>query len=447
MKNILTLSENKWIPLVLGAIVALSTIFIGALNTLGLGIGAIGLILMLKKPIYALLLYGAGMPFLSDAYTLYLGILVVGIYGLHFIKNGEFEYKYSKANFSILLIGTIIAINTLLSINPSGSFRDFTIHFVGIGVLFVFLHSGKTKKDLYSLNIVLVLTATAVAAYGIYQFFYGVPMGSGWVDISQNPNIKTRVYSTFENPNLLAEYLIMIFPVSLGLIFYNKDFIKKIVFAIASFIILITIGLTYSRGSWIGLAFSIVVFFLLINWKLLLGLIPLGIAGLFVMPASIIQRIQTIGSLQDSSNFYRYSLWTKAIEIVKDFWFSGIGIGYIPFQNISYLYITNMAPYHTHNTYLQIAIEMGLLGLLVFFILIFRTLKSSIRVVLNSKEKYYSIFVSAYIASISGVLIHGIAEHIFFNPKIILTFWLTFGVLINYSQLYREENLRIINKG
>ncbi|SCG83909.1 O-antigen polymerase [Proteiniborus sp. DW1] len=447
MKNILTLTENKWFPLVLGVLVALAMIFIGAVNTVGLGIGIIIIALMFKKPFYAILLYVVGLPFLQDIHIMYLGILVIGIYGVNFIKDGTFKYNYSKVNLSILLLGIIITISTLLSINPRGSFRDFAIHFVGLGILFVFLHSSKTKKDLHDLNIVLVLTATVIAAYGIYQFFNGVPMESGWLDVSQNPDIKTRVYATFENPNLLAEYLIMIFPISLGLFLYNRDFIRKMIFAFTSIIILITIGLTYSRGSWLGMAFGIVLFLMLINWKALLGLIPLGIAGLFVLPASILQRIQTIGSLQDSSNLYRFNLWIKSMDIIKDFWLSGIGIGYIPFQQVSHLYITNMAPYHTHNTYLQIAIEMGIPGLLVFIALILISFKTAVGVVLNSGQKYYRLFVAAYIASISGILVHGLAEHIFFNPKIILVFWLIFGILVNYLQLYGEERIRIINKG
>lgn len=447
MKNILTLTENKWFPLVLGALVALCMVYFGAINTFGACIGILALVIMLKKPLYAVSLYVVGLAFLQDTHIMYLGILVIGIYGIYFISNGGFKFNYSKANLSILLFGIIIAMSTFLSISPRGSFRDFAIHFVGLGILFVILHSNKTKKDLNSLNIVLVITGAAVAAYGIYQFFNGVPMESGWLDVSQNPDIKTRVYATFENPNILAEYLIMIFPVSLGLFLYNRSFARRMIFALTSFIILITIGLTYSRGSWLGLAFGIVLLFLLIDWKVLLGFIPLGIAGLFVLPPSIVQRILTIGSLQDSSNLYRFNLWTKAINIVKDFWFSGIGIGYIPFQEISHLYITNMAPYHTHNTYLQIAIEMGIPGLLVFIALTLISFKTAIGIVLNSRERYYRIFVAAYIASISGVLIHGLAEHVFFNPKIILTYWLIFGILIKYDQIHREDCIRIINKG
>ncbi|MFA5524406.1 MAG: O-antigen ligase family protein [Tissierellales bacterium] len=447
MKNILTLTEKKWFPIVLGTLVALSMVGFGATNTFGAFIGLFVLILMFKKPLFAISLYVIGLAFLQDTTIMYLGILVIGIYGVYYIYNGSFKFNYSKANLSLFLFGIIVVTSTFLSINPRGSFRDFAIHFVGLGILFVILHSKKTKKDLNDFNIILVITGTVVAAYGIYQFFNGVPMESGWLDVSQNPDIKTRVYATFENPNLLAEYLIMIFPISLGLFLYNKSLGKRVIFGISSIIMLITIGLTYSRGSWLGLAFGIVLFILLIDWKMLLGLIPLGIAGIFVLPPSILQRILTIGSLQDTSNLYRFNLWTNAIDIVRDFWFSGIGIGYIPFQEISHLYITNMAPYHTHNTYLQIAIEMGILGLLVFAAIIFISFKSAMKIVLNSKERYYKIFVAAYLASISGVLIHGIAEHIFFNPKIILTYWLIFTILIKYGQVYREDCNRIINKG
>jgi O-antigen ligase len=441
MKTPLLLTKEKGVGLALGGILALIYFTFGAVNTVKIMALIVGIRLMIINPIYGIGIFIIGIPFLSDINKLLLGIGVVIFYGINFIKKGKFNLKKIPAGIPLLMFAILIVINTALSIDVKGSFRDFALYMVSFAILFMLIQSEKSKKQLYYINVVLVLTATVISIYGIYQFIVGVPMGSGWVDPTLNPDIKTRVYATFENPNLLAEYLIMAFPVSLALLLYSNKFVDRLKFAVTSIVMLIAIGLTYSRGGFLGLAFGIFVYFLYVNRKAILAMIPFGIAGLLVMPDSIIQRIKTIGSLQDSSNFYRFNLWNKAIDIINDFWYSGIGLGYIPFQKISPIYIRTMAPYHTHNTYLQIAIELGVIGLIIFLLLIFRTIKMGTSTILESNDRFYKIFTAAYVASLSGILLHGIAEHIFFNPKIILSFWLIVGILYSYYQQYKNESV------
>lgn len=396
-------------------------------------------VLMWKKPIYGIIFFIISLPYLSDMKLLLLEIGIVGFYIIHYIKEGKFQFKYTPANIYLVLFGILIILSTILSIDPQGSFRDFTLHIASLGVIFVFTNSEKNKKDMYIINIFLVIVAVAVSIHGIYQLVQGVPMGSGWVDPARNPNIKTRVYATFENPNLLAEYLIMMFPVSIALFFYNRNLIKKIIFGISSGVILISIAFTYSRGGWIGLFIGTLVFLLLVNRKALLALIPVGMVGILFLPSTIIQRFMTIGNLQDTSSFYRLNLWTKSVDIIKDFWYSGIGIGYIPFQKITPMYIKTMAPYHIHNVFLQTAIEMGIIGVTVFILLIFTLFKMGIKIVSKSESRFVSILMAGYIASLASILTHGMVEHIFFNPKIIMTFWLMVGISINYYVLNRKN--------
>ncbi len=433
------LRKNKLIGIAIGILVGILSYFFGALETAKLIIALIILKIAIKKPIYALILYILSIPFVSDMNSLLMGIVVIVSYRIDFIREGKLKFRFTPANFLLILFTITVVINTFLSVTPSGSFRDFAIHIIAIGIVFMMIHSKNTKKEVYWLSVTLVLTATIVSIYGIYQYFQGVPMESGWVDITQNPDIKTRVYATFENPNLLAEYLIMIFPISITLLFYNKNIIQKICFASISFIILICIGLTLSRGSWVGLAFGMILFVLLVDFKKLVFFIPAGLGAIFLMPTMILQRIATIGSLQDSSNFYRYNLWNMAVDILKDYWFSGIGVGYLAFRKISPLYIRTMSPYHTHNTYLQIAIELGIVGIIVFLLLIINIFRMGVSAIVNGKNRFTKYFTTSYMVSLSAVLVHGMVEHVLYNPKIMLMFWLIVGMNICAYNIYIDE--------
>ncbi|SHJ61890.1 O-antigen ligase family protein [Paramaledivibacter caminithermalis] len=431
-------SRYRWIGLGIGLSIGTIAYFFGVLETVKFIMALIILRVIIKKPTYGMILYILSIPFVSDVNTLLIGIVVIASYCIDFIRTDSFKFKFTPANFFIFLFAIIIAINTFLSITPKGSLRDFAIHLVSIGIVFVLIHSKKSKKEIYLLSVVFTLTAVIVSIYGFYQFFHGVPMGSGWIDVSQNPDIKIRVFATFENPNLLAEYLIMVLPISIGLILYSKNKFTKICFSIGALIIFVCDLLTYSRGSWIGFAFSIIVFILLTDFKKLALFIPVGIGSLFLMPDSVLNRISTIGSLQDSSNFYRFNVWNMAIDILKDYWFSGIGVGYIAFRKISPFYIKTMSPYHTHNTYLQIAIELGIVGVIVFLLLVLFIFKMGINSIINGEDKFIKISTASYIASLCAILVHGMAEHVFFNPKIILVFWLIVGMNLSIYRVYKE---------
>jgi O-antigen ligase len=150
-------------------------------------------------------------------------------------------------------------------------------------------------------------------------------------------------------------------------------------------------------------------------------------------------RIKSIGSLSDSSNFYRFQIWENSINIIKDFFVTGVGLGFESFRSISSLYIKDFSPYHAHNTYLELTIEIGILGLLLFIWLLVKLLKD-IRYQEMSQDK---IFTVALFSGIAGLFIHGVAEHILYNPKIIFQFWLMIGLLITFNVKFmkvREKN-------
>lgn len=436
----LPLNKNKLLFVILGILLGFLFFFaettIAIKLVLAISIGAI----TLYTPIYGLAIYILAMPFISHANLLFLGSFIVIAYIFKTIKEKNFKFKNSPINIFILLFTFIISVNTITSIDPIGSLRDFSIHIVSISLIFTLIHSKKTKKDIYLLSFVFVIAATLVSFYGIYQFLTGVAMESGWVDMSQNSQINIRVFSTFENPNLLAEYLLVTIPISIAFIFYCKNIWKKLFFIASTGIMLLTIGLTYSRGGWLGLAIAITTFFLLISIKTLLLLIPFGMIGILYLPGSILQRLSTIGTLQDSSNLYRFNLWNTSVNILKDFWISGIGTGYLPFMKIFPLYMSSMAPYHTHNTFLQIAIETGLIGLIVFIGLILALIKTSITIVLQSKSKFIKIFSAAYVSALLGLSMHGLVEHILYNPKIIMTFWFIIGMIVSLYIVNKESS-------
>lgn len=379
------------------------------------------------------------LPFMPDE----LNLIFMFFIFLAFVYRETFRetnpLTKNPIDMPIALFVILIIISTITSINPMGSFRDLAIHLLAISFMFVMVNSIKDKEELNILLTILVGTASLVALYGLYQYKVGVEMEAKWLDTSNNEGITTRVFSVFGNPNILAEYLIMTTPISIALFWETKKLHKKILFLLTSLLLMGTLVLTFSRGSWLGFAFGIFIFVLLVEKRLLLLLIPLGLGAINFLPPVILNRILSIVNFADSSNNYRIRIWKITLEIIRDYLPSGVGLGYIPFKQTFETYIRTMPAYHSHNTYLEVLAEMGIPGIIVFIMLIFVLYKYSIKTLVKAEDKWTKVISAGILSGLGAVLAHGAVENVLYLPKIIITFWTLVSFLLVLMRLSEES--------
>ena len=80
-------------------------------------------------------------------------------------------------------------------------------------------------------------------------------------------DIKTRVVSTFENPNVLGEYLLLLIPISLGYMFSERSKYRITMNLGTTILLALCMVFTYSRGNWLGLVIAVALFFMFYNGK------------------------------------------------------------------------------------------------------------------------------------------------------------------------------------
>lgn len=408
-------------------------------------LGFIGVVLILYDIRLGLMAGVFMLPFLPDTLNLLFMFFLLAVFFYNeFFRENSLLTK-STIDMPIILFFIIITISTITSINPIGSFRDLAIHAAGFCFLFVMTNTIKTKEDFNSIVTILVFSATLVALYGLFQYVVGVEIDAAWIDVENNPDIRARVYSVFYNPNILAEYLIMTIPLSISLFWYSKKLSKKVIFLGTSLVMTLALVLTLSRGGWLGFAFSALIFIILVEWKLLLSLIPITLGGIYFLPQSILNRIMSIGNLADSSNAYRIKMWAITMDIIKDHWVVGVGFGHLPFKQTYETYIRTMPIYHSHNTYLQLAAELGIPGLLAFLLFIFILFKYGINKLIRSGDKYTRVLSAGVLSGIGGLLAHGAVENVLYLPRIIITFWILVSFILTLVRI-NEGNEKITGK-
>lgn len=380
------------------------------------------------------------LPFLPDMLNLLFMFFLLAVFVFNNIVKNVNSLTKTKIDMPVILYILIILISTISSINPTDSLRDFALHMGGLSFLFVMINSVKTKKDFNIIVTILVFSATLVALFGLYQYVVGVEIEAAWVDLENNPGMRTRVYSVFNNPNILAEYLVMIIPLAVSLFWYSKKLSKKIIFLGLTLIMVLALVLTQSRGGWLGFAFSALIFIILIEKRLLLTLVPISIGGVFLLPDSIMNRILSIGNLADSSNAYRITMWEITLDIIRDNWVAGVGFGHLPFKQTFETYIRTMPIFHAHNTYLQTAAEMGIPGLVAFLLFLFTLFKYGIKNLIKQDDKYIRVMAAGVLSGLGGVLFHGLVENILYLPRIIFTFWIMVSLVLTLLRFKNNEN-------
>ncbi len=351
----------------------------------------------------------------------------------------------------ILIIGLSVAFSTLLI----PALKGFTKVIVYFGSYLVFFNILKDKPSRsYYLITILAVTAFAESMTAIYQNFAGVAALATWQDKTHlNPEqIMTRVYGTLQpfNPNLLAGYLVAAVSSAAGLFFLcavKKKFRLSIISLLVFFAILAGIVFTGSRGSYLAVSAMLAMLIMVSGhiiwhdfgektwlkktWLYIIALGSLAVLAIIISSPALQHRIASIFTLRgDSSNSFRLNVYAASIKMFFDHWLIGIGPGNNVFRLIYGLYMkTGYDALGAYSVPLEIAVESGIFAFLVFFWLIAAIFLKGAKTIIYGKNIEQKILVACCMASILGIMVHGLVDTIFFRPQVQLVFWMFVAIL------------------
>lgn len=380
------------------------------------------------KPMIWLSITVFAVPFVSTMMSLLLLICTALSLFLKVAINKNFKLKYFKTNAWVLVFALVIGICAVTSISLEESRNIALLMIAFVLSYFVVINTIENKKQFKFILYIFSIAAVITAFYGLYQYMFGDLYSQAWLDKEMFEDIKMRVYSTFENPNVYGEYLILAIPIIAGLLWTEKGIFKKLFWLGSLGVTMLALALTFSRGCWLGIILAIGLLAIMIDRRfILLGIVALLFLP-FVLPESIINRFLSIGNMGDSSTSYRVYIWMGTLAMLADYWFSGIGLGITSFNTIYPIYSYNdiSAP-HSHNLYLQLVVEFGIVGLIVFLGMLYNFYKETIISICKKKN----ILTSSLIAGVSGFMLQSMFDHTWYNYRVVLIFWIiiAFGLV------------------
>lgn len=389
----------------------------------------------------------AGMLLMPHAFwnnlfaTATLSILMVLLIFRESTKEG-LHHAVKKLGSYYLLFILLVVLAFVTSVSIQLSFRFLMFHLTSFMLVIILVGGIRSFDELITSIEVVLCAVTLSAVYGIFQGLRGVPVNAAEIDITLNDTATGRIYGFFDNPNNFGQVLILFLPLFIALILMSTGWKKRAFYAIAAIPPLIALILTLSRSSWIGLAVALFVFAIFFDWRF----IPLAaIAALIaypILPMSIQQRIMSMFNPADTSTRYRTVIFNTIWPVIRDYWWTGLGLGNDAVMKITrnYPIFSVAVPLHSHNLFLQVWVETGIIGLAAFVGFLGQTFKRAMKCVYRAKRKSPGWYLLvAGVASLSGILVTAFAEYIWFYPRVMLSFWAVAGILLSAVVLSEAE--------
>lgn len=350
------------------------------------------------------------------------------------------KYNATPIDALLVMFFLVLCYSTLTSYFARNSFSVLIIYSLFLAFYFILTRTINSRYRLYLLISLLLVSGALTSLYGIYQYFGGSATTSAWVDTTMFEDIGSRVGSTFNNPNILGEYLIMMIPLALGVLWYRKKLPYKVIYVGILGIMGICMLLTFSRGAWLGLIVALVGFFIVRDKRLFILFLVALLIMPFALPDSVMHRFTSIGDLSDTSSSYRMSILIGSLRMAGDYWLSGIGLGAQSFEALYPKYSLAAAyAHHSHNIYLQIILEMGAAGALVFLLIILVFARSTLVHQGKTKDRFLSSVMIASCTGVGGYLVQGLVENIWYNYRVLHIFWVVVAVGLCAIRLAKDE--------
>ena len=368
-------------------------------------------------------MFGIRVDYLSP--TIYLtDILILILLSIFVFTSWRVIIKNSASKIRddnrLTIITLIMLVFIVVNIVLAGNWMIAFLKWGKIMLFFLFYLYIVKRKNLSMKKDVVIPLSFSIITFGMIaavQYFMQRSVGgmlyllgertfstttSGIALVSIMGVEKLRAYSTFPHPNALAGY----FLVTLLIVVFNKSGLSKLYLGIFIFISLLGIVVSFSKTVYVTILLIGIVYLILIKRKrwfkrVVFAIFLGGIVLSLLLP--YFSRKAMLSEKNIPENIYqRFSLSDVSGKLVSDKTINGVGLNNfiinIPDKTEDNQLSWWLQP--VHNIYLLTASEIGLVGLVALFILLYKAIETGI-----SYKRHWIVLVLVVI------IITGLADH------------------------------------
>lgn len=371
-----------------------------------------------------------------------------------FANNREIKLKAIKKNQLLMVFIFLFYIFCAVSVTI-GQFSFLSIRpikdmIIILSMIIIFIDVIKTEKDFLCAVKVLAITGIVANILLVYGNLQGIDALNGKHAMYGSIVRATGTFS--DDPNYAALYTAITIPMSYSLSIYSKKYAYKIFYYFGIISGMVATTLTYSRTGFLCiLVFLIIVLRKRIGFLLIILLLGFtAIMALNVDEASLARAytILDLMNLVSGRNSYvtehsfilRYSLLIAGVNMLINNFFIGVGLGNFQLNSVAYGAIL---PQVAHNTYLTIASEVGVGGIVLYLFSLYRAWSNYNFSLLFFKNSKIGFLVEGLRISFLEIIVGSI----FLTAQYEKILWIliAFSIII-INILHKKENMTIQNK-
>lgn len=361
----------------------------------------------------------------------------------------------AKARRQSLFIGTLgklllvfiayMAVGVFYSDNPLNSLSTLAMWVIMFLVYLAMTTVLCNKQRFDTALFCIALVAGIVGLISCFQYGLNLVLSShvpqqfwGWIDrvvyqwfpMPLNLNdFGSRVSSTFTNPNIVAEYLVMVLPFVIYYAFSGKRTRVRILCRVCLLTAVGGIAFSFSRGSYLALLCMVLVL-CVANIRKLSVIIMSAVSLLVLVPDSVMERFFSVGSM-DHSISERWSIWGVTLKGILENPIFGRGPG---IQNTwDMLVEAGVNAPHAHNLVLELLVEGGIIALFIMMLIGWKVLRTGIHLLGNQEVSFMGVTLIAFVLAF---IMHGMVDFPLLCPKLVGTFMMVIAFTDVASRLY-----------
>ena len=300
-------------------------------------------------------------------------------------------------------------------------------------LFFITLNCVRDRK-----GIILAIGATVLPLLYMFRVFFSQHRAVS----SYHYDHDLRISGTFSmlGANEMASFYAAFTIVLITLFYFIKTRKVRIILGFFIFLNLYSLIYTYSRGAYLAFLIAIVAIVWHTRKKMVFLLIPsvfiFGGIMLNFLPASVQERFGSItvdeGTERDESAESRFVFWALAYEQFLEN--PVIGQGYKTFIE------RNPAKLDTHNFYLKLLAEHGIIGFIIFLVILWRSSKVGKNLYDETDDPLYKALGIGFFGVVVSFTIGNIFGDRFTHYPLSAYFYVYLAISLRALMLTRERN-------
>lgn len=278
----------------------------------------------------------------------------------------------TPADGGVALLLITIPVTLLVTALPDQTLPQVYRLLGGLALFYAIVNWANSIERLRLLTVGLAVAAALLAGFA--------PFSVDWFT-AKLPFIPEGLYDLFPtlvsdsiHPNVIAGSLVILFPIPMAVLAFSETGIKpwgRGSYLVVLVVVVLILILTKSRGAWMAAA-AVMGLMVALRWRrgwiitALVGLIGVGLLLLTGIGNAIevLAAHETLGGKD-----VRLEIWSRAYLMILDFPLTGVGMGLfgrVADSIFPFFLVARGSVPHTHNLYLQLAVDLGLPGLIAW---------------------------------------------------------------------------------